>query len=65
MEWISNILIHSNMIDKLQKMCKKCLVYEKGANSGPDNTHLGETGEDDDEEIVYRPPFLGRLKGGD
>ena len=46
-------------------MHKKYPVYEKGANTGPDNAHLGVTGEDDDEEIVYKPPFLGRLKGRD
>ena len=58
-----NKAFHSNMIDKLQKMRKKYPVYEQGANSGPDNAHLEATEEDDNEEIVYKPPFLGRLKG--
>ena len=55
---------HSNMIDKLQKMHEKNPVYEQGANSGPDNAHPEATEEEDDEEIIYKPPFLGRLKGG-
>ena len=53
------------MIDKLQKMGKKYPVYEHGANRGPDNAHPEATREDDDEEIVYKPQFLGRLKRGD
>ena len=53
------------MIDKLQKMREKYPVYKQGANSGPDNAHPKVTGEDDDKEIVYKPPFLGHLKGGD
>ncbi|TMX02960.1 hypothetical protein EJD97_019109 [Solanum chilense] len=60
-----NKAFHSDMIDKLQKMGKKYPVYEQGAKSGPDNAHPEATEEDDDEEIVYKPPFLGRLKGGD
>ena len=60
-----NKAFHSNTIDKLQKRGEKYPVYEQGSNSGPDNAHLEVTKEDDDEEIVYRPPFLGRLKGGD
>ncbi|XP_015064577.1 uncharacterized protein LOC107009747 [Solanum pennellii] len=54
-----NKAFHSNMIDKLQKMQEKCPVYEQGANRGPNNAHPGENGEDDDEEIVHKPPFLG------
>ena len=60
-----NNVFHSNMIDKLQKMREKYPVYEQGANGGPNNAHPGATGEDDNEEIVYKPPFLCRLKGGD
>ena len=56
---------HSNMIDKLQEMREKYPVYEQGANSGLYNAHPGATGEDEDEEIVYKPPFLVHLKGGD
>ena len=48
-----NKAFHSNMIDKLQRMREKYPIYEQEADSGPDNTHLVETGEDDDEEIVY------------
>ena len=51
------------MIDKLHKMGKKYHVYEQGANSSPDNAHPEVNEEDDNEEIVYKPPFLGRLKG--
>ncbi|TMW81921.1 hypothetical protein EJD97_007382, partial [Solanum chilense] len=60
-----NKAFHSNMIDKLQKMCKKCPVYEQGTNNDLNNVHPKAIGEDDDEEIVYKPPFLGRLKGGE
>ena len=55
----------SNMIDKHQKMGEKCRVHEKEAKSGPYNAHPDATEEDNYEEIVYEPPFLGRLKGGD
>ncbi|TMW86097.1 hypothetical protein EJD97_021959 [Solanum chilense] len=60
-----NKAFHINMIDKLRKMGEKYPVYEQGANSGPDNAHPEVTKEDDDEEIIYKPPFLGRLKEGD
>ena len=41
-------------------------AYEQGAaNSGPVNAHLEMTEEDDGEEIVYKPPFLGHLKRRD
>ena len=44
----------------------KYLTYEQGsANSGLDNAHPEVTEEDDDEEMVYKPPFLGHLKEGD
>ena len=50
------------MIDKHWKMGKKYPIYEQGANSGPDNAHPEATKEDDDKEIIYKPPFLGLLK---
>ena len=56
---------HSNVIDRLRKMGGKYPVYEQGANSGADNAHPEATEEEDNEEIVYKPPFLGRLKGRD
>ncbi|TMW92253.1 hypothetical protein EJD97_013295 [Solanum chilense] len=56
---------HRNMIDKLRKMGEKYPVYKQGANSGPNNAYPKATEEDDDEEVVYNPPLLGRLKGGD
>ncbi|TMW91815.1 hypothetical protein EJD97_013851 [Solanum chilense] len=56
---------HSNMIDKHWKMVLKYPIYEQGANSGPDNAYPEATEKDDEEEIVYKPPFLGHLKGGD
>ncbi|TMW85039.1 hypothetical protein EJD97_023896 [Solanum chilense] len=55
----------TSQIKRKKKECAKYPVYEQEANSGPNNAHPGETGEDDDEQIVYKPPFLGRLKGGD
>ena len=60
-----NKAFHKKVIDKLQKMGKKYPVYEHGANRGPDNAHPEATREDDDEEIVYKPQFLGHIKGGD
>ncbi|TMW88602.1 hypothetical protein EJD97_018335 [Solanum chilense] len=47
-------------------MGKEYPAYEQGAaNSGPDNCHPEVTEEDDGKEIVYKPPFLSLLKGGD
>ena len=47
-------------------MGEKYPAYEQGAaNSGPNNGHPEVTEEDDSEEIVYKPPFQGRVKGGD
>ena len=60
-----NKAFRRNMTDKLQKMGKKYPVYEQGSNNGPDNAHPEATEEEDDEEIVYKPPVLGHLKGGD
>ena len=59
-----NKAFHSDIIDKLQKMGKKYPVYEQGDKSGPNYAYPKATEENDDEEIVYNPPFLGRPKGG-
>ncbi|TMW97704.1 hypothetical protein EJD97_005116 [Solanum chilense] len=56
---------HSNMIDKLWKISNKYPIYEQGSNTGPKNAHPEVNEEDDDKEIVYKPPFLGHLKRGD
>ena len=58
----NNKAFHKKVIDKLLKMGKKYHIYEQSANSGPENAHPEATEEDDEEEIVYKPPFLGRLK---
>uniref|UniRef100_M1DE18 Uncharacterized protein n=1 Tax=Solanum tuberosum TaxID=4113 RepID=M1DE18_SOLTU len=50
---------------KLQKIRGKCSFFNQEANNGPEDTHPGATEEYADEEIIYMPPFLGRLKGGD
>ena len=46
-------------------MHEKYIIYEQWANSGPDNAQPEAKWEDEDEEIVYKPPFLGHLKVGD
>ena len=52
------LTVHRNL------MGGKYPAYEQGvANSGPDKAHPEVTEEDDGEEIVYKPPFLGHLKG--
>ena len=56
---------HSNIIDKLRKISKKYPFYEQGANTGPENAHPKVNEEDDDKEIIYKPPFLGHLKRGE
>ncbi|TMW93006.1 hypothetical protein EJD97_012304 [Solanum chilense] len=61
----NNKAFHSNIIDKLWKMGEKYPVCEKEAGSGSDNAHPEATEEDDDKEIFCKPPFLGRIKGGD
>ena len=67
----STLLAKSVSLDKeliVQSNLKggKHRAYEQGeTNSGPDSAHLEVTEEEDGEEIVYKPPFLGRLKGGD
>ncbi|TMX02339.1 hypothetical protein EJD97_021943 [Solanum chilense] len=60
-----NKTFHRNMIDKLWKMGEKYPVYEQGANTGPDNACPEANEEDQVEEIIYKAPFLGLLKGGD
>uniref|UniRef100_M1DN57 Uncharacterized protein n=1 Tax=Solanum tuberosum TaxID=4113 RepID=M1DN57_SOLTU len=50
---------------RLQKIRGKCSYFNEEANSGPEDTHPRATEEDADEEIIYMPPFLRRLKGGD
>ena len=65
-EWMvamrKNKVFHIYMTNKLRKMGRKYPIYEQGANSGPDNAHPEATKEDDDKEIIYKPPFLGLLK---
>ncbi|TMW98026.1 hypothetical protein EJD97_004609 [Solanum chilense] len=53
------------LLAELREMGEKYPVYEQGANSDPDNARPEATEEDEDEEIFYKPPLLGRLKGGD
>ena len=60
-----NKAFYSNMMYNLRKIGKRYLIYKQETNSGPDNTHPKASEEDDDEEIVYKPLFLGHLKGGD
>uniref|UniRef100_M1DNL4 Uncharacterized protein n=1 Tax=Solanum tuberosum TaxID=4113 RepID=M1DNL4_SOLTU len=50
---------------RLQKIRGKCSLFNQKANTGPEDTHPGATEEDTDEEIIYMPPFLGCMKGGD
>ncbi|TMX01452.1 hypothetical protein EJD97_024472 [Solanum chilense] len=62
------LLAKSASLDKELTTCSnlkggKYLACEQGAdNNGPDNEL---TDEDDEEEIVYKPPFPDRLKGGE
>uniref|UniRef100_M1DG04 Uncharacterized protein n=1 Tax=Solanum tuberosum TaxID=4113 RepID=M1DG04_SOLTU len=53
----------NNITMRLQKIRGKCSFFNQEANSGFEDTHPGATEEDGDEEIIYMPPFLGRLKG--
>ena len=53
----NKLTVHSNLMNGKYPIC------EQGAfNSGPDNAHPKLTVEDDSEEIIYKPPFLGRSK---
>ena len=53
------------MITKLQKKRAKNSPCEQGASGGPNDTHPGATVENAEEEIIYKPPFVGRMRGGD
>ena len=57
-------LLDKELITRSNLKDRKHPAYEQGSDdNGPDNTHPELTEEDDGEEIVYKPPFLGRLKG--
>ena len=60
-----NKAFHRNMIDKLQGISGKYSNREQEANAGPDYAHPRATGEDGDEEIIKKSPFLGHLRGED
>uniref|UniRef100_M1DA97 Uncharacterized protein n=1 Tax=Solanum tuberosum TaxID=4113 RepID=M1DA97_SOLTU len=57
-------VFNNDITMRLQKIRGKCSFYNQEANNGPKDTNPGATEEDADEEIIYTPPFLGRLKGG-
>ena len=61
----NNKEFHNKMITKHQKMHGKYSIREKETSGSSDDIHPGETEEDIDEEIVYEPPVLGLLRGGD
>ena len=61
----NNKAFHNNMIPKHQKMHGKYSIREKETSGCPDDTHPGATGKDIDKEIIFKPLFLGCLKGGD
>ncbi|KAL3356404.1 hypothetical protein AABB24_017208 [Solanum stoloniferum] len=51
---------------RLQKLREKYSFFNQEANiSGPEGTEPEAVEEEPEEEIVYRPPFQGRLKEGD
>ncbi|TMW87827.1 hypothetical protein EJD97_019420 [Solanum chilense] len=52
------LTVHSNLMDRKHPACE-----QRATNSGFDDAHLELVEEDDGEKIVYKPPFLGRLKG--
>lgn len=54
-----NKALHHDIIAKHQKMSGKYSIHEQEASGGLDET------QDINEEIVYKPPFLDRLKGED
>uniref|UniRef100_M1D9J8 Uncharacterized protein n=1 Tax=Solanum tuberosum TaxID=4113 RepID=M1D9J8_SOLTU len=58
-------VFNNDITMRLQKIREKCSFFNQEANNGPEDTHPGATEEDTDEEIIYMPLFLGRLKGGD
>ena len=51
------------MITKLLKNRWEILYPRTSASGGPEDTDPRATEEDIDEEIVYKPPNLGRLRG--
>ncbi|KAK4724719.1 hypothetical protein R3W88_027498 [Solanum pinnatisectum] len=55
-------VFNNDITMRLQKIHKKCSLFNQEANSGPEDTHPGVTEEDIGEEIVYKPPFQGRWK---
>uniref|UniRef100_M1DEY6 Uncharacterized protein n=1 Tax=Solanum tuberosum TaxID=4113 RepID=M1DEY6_SOLTU len=58
-------VFNNDITMRLQKIRRKCSFFNQEVNSGPEDTHPRATEEDADEEIIYMPLFLGRLKGGD
>uniref|UniRef100_M1DND8 Uncharacterized protein n=1 Tax=Solanum tuberosum TaxID=4113 RepID=M1DND8_SOLTU len=51
---------------RLQRLREKYSYFNQEANvTGPEYTELEAIEEEPEEEIVYRPPFQGRLKEGD
>lgn len=60
-----NKALHHDIIAKHQKMSGKYSIHEQEASGGLDETHPGTIAEDINEEIVYKPPFLDRLRGED
>uniref|UniRef100_M1DES5 Uncharacterized protein n=1 Tax=Solanum tuberosum TaxID=4113 RepID=M1DES5_SOLTU len=58
-------VFNNDITKRLKKIRGKCSFFNQEANSGPKDTNPGDTEEDVNEEIIYMPPFLGRLKGGD
>uniref|UniRef100_M1DNQ5 Uncharacterized protein n=1 Tax=Solanum tuberosum TaxID=4113 RepID=M1DNQ5_SOLTU len=58
-------VFNNDITTSLQKIRGKCTFFNQEANSGPEDTYPVTTEEGTDKEIVYMPPFLGRLKGGD
>uniref|UniRef100_M1DIM3 Uncharacterized protein n=1 Tax=Solanum tuberosum TaxID=4113 RepID=M1DIM3_SOLTU len=63
--WKERDVFNNDITMRLQKIRGKCSFFNQEANSGPKDTTPGAIEEDADEEIIYMPPFLGRLKGGD
>ena len=61
-----SVLLDKELIAHTNMMGGKYPAYGQGpANSGSDKAHREISEEDDGEEIVYKPPFLGHIKGGD
>ena len=59
-----SVLLDKELTTRSNLKGGKYLAYEHGANNNdPDNAHPELTEEDEEEEIIHKPPFLGRLKG--